>query len=264
MKTSQKQSLTLEEKKEIAWENYQRMPQQKSFGNPTYSFQVGDKIRMGNLQGCLVEEVTKDNSGNTLYGFIYTANQEVCYMYAPWYKVRPFEIGKGNTSFSKEDNIHIRFYNTSIESLLNKFYLSGVEMNPSYQRGYVWDDKDKEALLDSIFNHIEIGKFAFINRDYSYDINYEILDGKQRLSTLLDFYENRLSYKGVYFNDLSAKDRYTFLNANITIGETENLTMEQIYEYFYTLNKTGKVMDEKHLNMIHKQIENELEDYEKE
>ena len=142
-----------------------------------------------------------------------------------------------------------------MESLLNKYYLSGVDMNPSYQRDYVWDDKDRESLLDSIFNHIEIGKFAFIEKDYSSDISFEILDGKQRLSTLLAFYENRFPYKGAYFDDLSPKDKYTFLDANVSVGTTREMSREQIYRYFYTLNKCGKVMDEAHLEHIKSLIE---------
>ena len=35
--------------------------------------------------------------------------------------------------------------------------------------------------------------------------------------------------------------------------------MEQIYNYFYTLNKAGKVMDEEHLQMIREQIVSEIE-----
>lgn len=134
------------------------------------------------------------------------------------------------------------------------YYLHGVDMNPTYQRDYVWEDSDKDSLLDSIFNHIEIGKFAFIKNDYSNEVLYEVLDGKQRLTTLLNFYENRYCYKGYYFNDLSPEDKYTFLNMHVSIGETEKISEKQIYQYFYKLNKTGKTMDESHLNKIKEKI----------
>lgn len=251
---------TFEEKKKQAWDSYTMIPKHKSLGEPTYTYKVGDKVRVGNLQNCVIDDVTSYN-GVPVYGFTHQDKREECYQYNAWYSVRPFEKN-GITNFTKEDDIRIRFYNTSLESLLHKFYLSGVDMNPPYQRDYVWDDQDKEALIDSIFNHIEIGKFAFIRRDYTHDVGFEILDGKQRLSTLLDFYENRLTYKGVYYNELSLQDRITFLNSPVTIGETENLSMEQIYKYFYTLNYCGKVMDKEHLEKIREQLVENIENEE--
>lgn len=258
-KVQEPKVLTLQDKKEKAWNSYTMIPKHNSFGKPTYSYKVGDKVRVGNLQNCVIDEATSYN-GVVVYGFTHSEkNGEENYQYTAWYSIRPYERS-GITNFAKEDDINIRFYNTSLESLLNKFYLSGVEMNPPYQRDYVWDDKDKEALIDSIFNHIEIGKFAFIHRDYTHDVGFEILDGKQRLSTLLDFYENRIPYKGVYYNDLSFKDRHTFLNANVSVGETENLSMEQIYKYFYTLNRCGKTMSEEHLEKIKESIDEMIEE----
>jgi hypothetical protein len=250
--------LTFEEKKKQAWDSYTVIPKYNSIGEPTYAYKIGEKVKIGCLKNCVVDEIT-EYDGVTLYGVKYTNENDECYIYTPWYSVRPYEMN-GVTNFSKEDAIKIYFYNTTIESLLNKFYLSGVDMNPPYQRDYVWSEKDKESLLDSIFNHIEIGKFAFIYRDYSNNIGFEILDGKQRLSTLLDFYENRLPYKGVYYNELSFQDRYTFLNATVAIGEANNLSIEQIYKYFYTLNKCGKTMSEEHLEKIKENIDEMMEE----
>ena len=50
-------------------------------------------------------------------------------------------------------------------------------------------------LLDSIFKNIDIGKFVLIHLSDSEWVErgfgYEILDGKQRLSALIEFYENK-------------------------------------------------------------------------
>ncbi len=259
----------MEDKMKKVWNQFLSIPPKKSFGQPTRTFQKGDSVRIGNLSNCVVCEV-KDYNGLTVYGVSYDSNRkyhgcvlkEDGFSYFPWYDI--FELNKvKDSSFSKDDGIHIQFYNTTLESLLNKFYLHGVDMNPAYQRDYVWDDKDKESLLDSIFEGIEIGKFALIHNDYTHENGYEILDGKQRLSTLLDFYEDRLEYKGFKYSELSAKDKRTFLNKNVSIGETEGLTNEQIYLYFYKLNKCGKTMDEDHLKEV-KDLLTSKEDLEEE
>lgn len=251
--------LTTEQKKQDALEQYFFFKKHKSMGEPTYIHNIGDHVKIGNLKNCVVFDV-QEIDREVVYGFSYGENSDN-YMYDAWYNVRK-DSPRGITNFSSEDEVRISFYNSTLESLLQKYYLSGVDMSPSYQRDYVWDDKDKESLLDSIFSHIEIGKFAFIEKDYTSDVSFEILDGKQRLSTLLAFYENRFPYKGAYFDDLSPKDRHTFLNANVSIGTTREMSEDQIYKYFYTLNKCGKVMDEAHLEHIKELIQGEKEENE--
>lgn len=249
-KKKEQKPLTIEERKERAWKAKDISCRFPSFGAPTYRFEVGESVFLGGLQNCVVDDIRAGDDGETYYGIAYDEEDHTGYIWRPWYDVRPTSIKQGETNFTENEKIDIRFYNQDIESLVNKYYLSGVEMDPPYQRDYVWDDKDKESLLDSIFQHIEIGKFAFVTRDWTSEKHFEILDGKQRLSTLLDFYENRLPYRGAYFNDLSSRDRYTFLHTNVTVGETGELTQEQIYRYFCVMNKAGRVMDEEHLRKV--------------
>lgn len=132
-------------------------------------------------------------------------------------------------------------------------------MNPEYQRGYVWELEDKQLLIDSIFNNIDIGKFAFIHLDdkkwAETGNGYEILDGKQRLSTIIDFYENRFPYNGVYYNDLSAKDKNVFLNHHIVQGEVRGADRKAVLKYFLMLNRTGKSMDQSQLDKVEKMLE---------
>lgn len=247
--------------KQEAYKHYMIMEHFNSIGEPTYSFEIGQRVKVGNLDNCIVKDVRTAENGLVVYGIEFDVRKNFAFNhkgidggnrefeYFAWYNVRPLGLVK-ETDFTKKDTIDITFYNTDVDSLLNKFYLHGVDMSPDYQRDYVWEDSDREALLDSIFNGIEIGKFAFIKHHYSDDLLYEILDGKQRLTTLLDFYENRFAYKGYYFNELSARDKHTFLGAEVTIGETGELTKKQVYEYFVQLNTTGKSMDKEHLEKI--------------
>lgn len=124
-------------------------------------------------------------------------------------------------------------------------YLFGVDFNPDYQRGAVWDDEDRQKLLDSLFNGRDIGRFVFkelpytrIEKDRCY---YEIVDGKQRMLTLLAYFENRFPYKGVYYNDLSSKDKDWLMNASIGVAEiNQNATRSEVLEVFLALNEGGK------------------------
>ena len=228
---------------------------------PTYKFNIGDKVQYGALKESIVKEILYDNKVYVLdcikteenYGKPYDHKIiRVC----AWHDIRP--INSNNTIFTKNEDIQLTFYNSDIKSLICKYYNFGIDMNPYYQRDYVWSDKDKESLLDSIFNNIDIGKFVLIYLDIEEWVKkgfgYEILDGKQRLNTLIEFYENRFPYKGKYYNDLSSKDKRTFNNVHIPVAEIQNVNKNDILKYFIMLNTTGKTMDKNHIDKIKNMI----------
>lgn len=232
------------------------------FNEPTYKFQIGEKVAYGNLKDCTVEEILH---GGKVYGLHCISTEEnygktydkEVYRVAGWTSIRP--LTNGSTNFSKNQNVRINFNNSSIASLIHNYYAFGIDMNPEYQRGYVWELEDKQLLIDSIFNNIEIGRFALIHLDSKkWDETgncYEILDGKQRLSAIIEFYENRFPYNGVYYNDLSAKDKNVFLNHHIVQGEIMEADRKAVLKYFLMLNRTGKVMNQSQLDKVEKMLE---------
>lgn len=211
-------------------------------GTPTYRFAVGDKVQVGHLQNCVVDEVLKDGA---LY-LIRSGPNSDNYACWAWTSVRPFD-DNNTTQFANRDSALARLHysNRSVYSLLCYQYLFGVDFNPDYQRGEVWDDDDRQKLLDSLFNGRDIGRFVFkelpytrIEKDRCY---YEIVDGKQRMLTLLAYFENRFPYKGVYYNDLSSKDKDWLMNAPIGVAEiNQSATRAEVLEVFLALNEGGK------------------------
>lgn len=230
---------------------------------PSYFFDVGDKVSCGALKESIVEEVLYDGKVYVLkciatdnnYGnpFDYET-----YRVATWVDVRPLGSST-DTNFSENQDVRLDYYNSTIEGLLLKQYGFGIDFDPDYQRGYVWDETDKELLLDSIFKNIDIGKFVLIHLSDSEwmkrGLSYEILDGKQRLNTLIEFYENKLAYKGKYYNDLSRKDKRTFNDHQIAVAEVRETDKKTVLKYFLMLNRTGKTMDESHLTEVENMLD---------
>lgn len=233
---------------------------------PTRFFKVGEEVIIGNLDKCIIEESYNDGMLYRVFCY-YTENNygnplkktrvDIWY----WNSIFPVSIKNSKSNFTLKEDIRLNFYNSSLDSLLNKVYFQGVDFTPEYQRDYVWTLEDKQNLIHSIFNHIDIGKFTFYIRSYEEEVKIgdnnrcEIIDGKQRLSTLVEFYENRFQYEGKYFTDLGFGDRHQFTNFNIVYGETQNLTKEQRIKLFLKVNTTGKVMDKKHLDNVKKLLD---------
>ena len=214
----------------------------KQAGEPSYRFAVGDKVQVGHLLNCVVDEILE---GGYMY-LVRSGPSSDNYSCWAWTNVRPLDDDK-DTRFAKRDSAlsRLHYSNRNMYSLLNYHYLLGVDFNPDYQRGSVWDEEDREKLLDSIFAGREIGRFVFkqlpfirANDDGNY---YEIVDGKQRMLTLLAFYENRFPYKGVFYNDLSVLDKNWFMDASIGVAELDqNTTRAEVLEVFLALNEGGK------------------------
>lgn len=231
---------------------------QYPFTNAIFSFKVGDKVkpRTANWNFMDILEVLDNgtilkvliNSTRNHYGKL---SEETEVRYISHLEALPFDLEE-SSNFSFSDKKQISFHNTMIQSLFSKHYYFKIDYSPVYQRELCWSLEDKENLIKSIFNNVEIGKFAFIRRKYAPNSpGYEILDGKQRLSTIIEFYEDKFSYKGKKFSDLSRKDKNHFLNYNITYGDgDESWSIEDKMEYFLKLNIMGVPQSKDHLEQV--------------
>lgn len=227
---------------------------------PTYQFNAGDKVVIGNLKDVTIEEVLEDGK---IYKIDYTSiennygnqiinkNQK---RYVTWYSIRKYNDEQPK-SLIKNKDLQLQYSQRGMGDLLTKTYHFGVDFEPEYQREYVWELQDKVALIDSIFNNVDIGKFLFIHNNFGDTYLYEILDGKQRMRALLDFYEDRFQYQGYYFSDLSARDQDHFENYSISMAEVKDISEEQILRYFLMVNTTGKTISKEHLDKIKEKLE---------
>ncbi|WP_208344948.1 GmrSD restriction endonuclease domain-containing protein, partial [Aetokthonos hydrillicola] len=78
----------------------------------------------------------------------------------------------------------------SIETVLSRLK-SGRVYIPDYQRdAEQWKCEKKALFIESILNNLTIPAFFFCEDD---NRNYEVVDGQQRLSTIWDFSENKLT-----------------------------------------------------------------------
>ena len=67
-----------------------------------------------------------------------------------------------------------------------------INLNPSYQRRSVWTRKDRIFFLDTIFNGYPCpAVFLHKTTNDAGKSTYHVVDGKQRLETIIMFAENR-------------------------------------------------------------------------
>jgi hypothetical protein len=254
--------------KEARVEFSEMVKNSKNHRIPSRTFEVGEMVRVGLHDKCQIIEKHMDGLFYYVHCFgfrdVYGKPTEYDqFTYWFWDSIHKIDSGKGNTTFAQENDKKIDYKNSDMYSLIHLCY-SGLDFNPDYQRDFVWDLYDKTYLIDSIYNNIDIGKFSFIKLKYwknpafnwERGIFYEILDGKQRLTTILDFYEDKFNYRGFLYSQLSGNDRGHFIRYPIVYGETEEPEdRKDIYKYFLKLNTCGKPLDKTQLDKVRKLAE---------
>lgn len=68
-------------------------------------------------------------------------------------------------------------------------YIYRIDLDADYQREKIWSRKNQEELLDSIIKDIDIPKLYLARVESDDNFDFECIDGKQRMTTLLDFYK---------------------------------------------------------------------------
>lgn len=229
---------------------------------PTYYFTVGQEVVYASLKNCVIKEVLYNGKVYGLTGKAISNNYGHPYTYqiyrvAPWMDIRP--VSHENTSFANNQISKLTFQNSSLESLLHLNYYFGIDTKSDYQREDVWEQKDKELLIDSIFHNIDLGKIALNHlpkeERLKRNADYEIIDGKQRLNALIDYYENKFEYKGKSYNNLSWMDKRIFKNHPIRMAIAEEAQTKDILKYFLMLNRAGKELEGLHLEKVKRMLE---------
>lgn len=132
-----------------------------------------------------------------------------------------------------------------------------------YQRDFCWTLKDKQLLIESIYNNIDIGKIVIRRRSYEWVQQRilsgkkacfkDIVDGKQRLNALLGFVQNEFpDSQGNYWDDLSKYAQNKFMNFNcVAYGEMgEDATDEGVKSVFLNVNFSGVQMSQEHIDFV--------------
>lgn len=69
-----------------------------------------------------------------------------------------------------------------------------LNLRPEYQRRLVWDKHKKSRLIESLVMNVPVPPVFLYEHDLS---RYEVMDGQQRLNTIVEFYSNRFKLSGL-------------------------------------------------------------------
>jgi len=223
------------------------------------TFKVGDIITYGTHPNAVIVGVYEQGRiyeiklWGEYFSYGKSIGQQESFQFVDWTSVLPLESRHMKSDLSKNQDIRLNYSQMSLDSMLGCYYSFGIDMNPSYQRDFVWTLEDNVALIDSIFNNRSIGTYILCHNGYGmgYGVpGYEVLDGKQRIKAITDFFEDKFKYEGFLYTELSPKDRNLFENVVFPRAEIKNATLEQKIKIFIHVNTTGNHMSPEHLERV--------------
>lgn len=156
-------------------------------------------------------------------------------------------------NFSKE---HDSF---SVQKILDMNGEGKLNLNPGFQRLSVWNKKDRQLLVDTILRGMPLPNLFLWKRKEGNKIIFDVIDGKQRIESLLEFTKARepLSVKFDPENDSDWKSRdvYEWTWKELQMYEPKitgqflsykfpvvivNGSLPDVEQVFIRINSTGK------------------------
>ncbi len=144
--------------------------------------------------------------------------------------------------------------NEAVETVLGRLEAKEIII-PSYQRDSdEWDDVKKSLFVESILNRLTVPAFYLAPCEDDPD-RFEVIDGQQRLTTLLDFfkksykllddercpyYGNSVHYANTRYQDLHETWQRAFRRYNLTLVTLpEGMPLDLRLEIFRRINEGG-------------------------
>jgi uncharacterized protein with ParB-like and HNH nuclease domain len=129
-----------------------------------------------------------------------------------------------------------------------------VDLQPDFQRGYVWTQEQQIAYIEAMlagsitgraiyFNHPTWGSFHDFEK-------YPLVcvDGQQRIGAVFAFMENKIPIFAHYFSEY--EDRLPMNRAYFDLYCNNLKTNKEVYEWYLHLNAGGTVHTKEELDKV--------------
>ncbi len=170
----------------------------------------------------------------------------------------------------REDSAAIRWRDVpqSVYEFCRSYDRGRIELQPEFQRYYVWTPKIAKRFIESIFLGLPVPTIYLSETE---DNRFLVIDGQQRLQTIVDYHQNKFALasvsveslsplQGLYFRDLPSalQDRFEDYRLAIIVLE-KSCSPELKFDMFERLNQGSVKLNNQELrNCIYRGPYNEL------
>jgi hypothetical protein len=122
-------------------------------------------------------------------------------------------------------------------------YGGKLDIRPPFQREFVYKDKQRDAVINTITKDFPLNAMYWAVRD---DGNFEIIDGQQRTISLCQYVAGDFSINGLAFHNLPKDKQEQILNYRMMIYFCSGTDSEKL-DWFKTINIAGEELTDQEL-----------------
>jgi len=127
-------------------------------------------------------------------------------------------------------------------------YGGKLDIRPPYQREFIYKDKQRDAVIDTVQKDFPLNVMYWAVRD---DDTFEVIDGQQRTISLCQYINGDFSFKNLYFHNLQDDQQNQILDYKLMVYQCEGSPSEKL-DWFKTINIAGeKLTDQELRNAIY-------------
>jgi hypothetical protein len=115
-------------------------------------------------------------------------------------------------------------------------YGGKLDIRPPYQREFIYKDKQRDAVIDSVRKNFPLNVMYWAVRS---DGQYEVIDGQQRTLSICQYVNGDFSINGLAFHNLQDDQRQQILDYKLMIYFCSGTDSEKL-DWFRTINIAGE------------------------
>ena len=122
-------------------------------------------------------------------------------------------------------------------------YGGALDIRPPYQREFIYKDKQRNAVIDTLRKNFPLNVMYWAVRDGG---GYEVIDGQQRTLSICQYVNGEFSINGLAFHNLQDDEQAQILNYKLMVYFCEGTDSEKL-GWFQTINIAGEKLTDQEL-----------------
>ncbi|MCA4755024.1 DUF262 domain-containing protein [Mycolicibacterium fortuitum] len=158
-----------------------------------------------------------------------------------------------------------------LETIVSRIKGKELDLQPSFQRGDVWDAKRRQRLIDTILRGWYVPAVHLVIDTEGHEL---VLDGQQRLTTIRDFFDDELKIDGkiqpsdshieeldgLYYSQLPDNIRRNVNRFTIQTITLTDYRPQEPNELFFRLNQSYNLTPPEKRNALHGPARDQIKD----